>query len=327
MIIEFLLSCLVLLISSIFGTLISGGVLSDALLLYPSDAILLGLHIVILGVFIFISGYGNVFVKIFLPRKKFSKLELSTLKKIEKSIVYAAKVAAYEAIFFVCIGTVYYYVNWMNTQTLGFQLSLLLLSVRYVCTIEILLFTMKAMIKKRIILFMAETESNNEFCKKSVKEKIVSLIKFLITCAIIFGIAVCITMNYTKNESEFNFGNVGSWVDIPSLILVTIPALLLLLCIGLLNDFFSGIKLVFTGEKISITKKHRLINALSTVRYIVLLSGLLTVVFGYYAVLVYLENKSSLGPNMMVATIPCFYAVIINLILLSVEAKLDHISE
>ena len=48
---------------------------------------------------------------------------------------------------------------------------------------------------------------------------------------------------------------------------------------------------------------------------------------GYYAVLTYLDNKEVLGPNMMVATIPCFYAVIINLILLSVEARLDHISE
>ena len=51
------------------------------------------------------------------------------------------------------------------------------------------------------------------------------------------------------------------------------------------------------------------------------------VMLGYYAVLTYLEDKSSLGPNMMVATIPCFYAVIINLILLSVEARLEHISE
>ena len=141
MIIEFLLTCLVLLSSSIFGTLASGGAVFDSLF-FISDLILFVLLLVILGVFIFIFGYGKPFIKIFTSKKSFNKLELKTLKDIEKSIVYASKVAAYEAIFFVCIGTVYYYVNWMNAQTLGFQLSLMILSLRFICTIEIILFSL-----------------------------------------------------------------------------------------------------------------------------------------------------------------------------------------
>ena len=326
MIIEFLLSCLVLLISSIFGTLVSGGVLFDALF-YPSDIILFGLLVVILGVFIFISGYGKVFVKIFSSRKNFRKLELGTLKEIEKSIVYASKVAVYEAIFFVCIGTVYFYVNWMNTQTLGFQLSLMILSLRYICTIEILLFSMKAIVKKQIILFMADAESNNETGKKSNKVKIISLLKVLIFSAILFGLAVFVVMNYTRNESEIYFGNIGTWFDLPSLILVIAPTLLLLSCNGLWKDFFSGIKAVAKGEEINISEKYRFENAVSTVRYIVLCLSVIAAMLGYYAVLTYLDHKAALGPNMMIATIPCFYAVIMNLILLSVEAKLNHMSE
>lgn len=326
MIIEFLLSCLVLLISSIFGTLVSGGVVFDSLF-YLSDIILFALLLAILGTFIFISGYGKPFIKIFTSKKSFNQLELKTLKDIEKSIVYACKVAAYEAIFFVCIGTVYYYVNWMNTQTLGFQLSLMILSLRFICTIEILLFSMKAIVKKQIIIFMAETDSKHEVCKKTVKETIIKLIKVLTVCAIVIGLTVFVILNYTKNESEIYFGHIETWLDLPSLIFVIVPALLLLLSNGLWKDFFSGIKSVAKDEKLNISEKSRLVNAVSTVRYIVLFSSLIAVMLGYYAVLTYLDDKSSLGPNMMVATIPCFYAVIINLILLSVEAKLEHISE
>lgn len=326
MIIEFLLSCLVLLISSIFGTLVSGGAVFDSLF-FISDLILFLLLLVILGVFIFISGYGKPFIKIFTTKKSFNKLELKSLTDIEKSIIYASKVAAYEAIFFVGIGTVYYYVNWMNTQTLGFQLSLMILSLRFICTIEIILFSMKAKVKKQIIEFMAEAESKNEACKNTAKEIIIKLVKLLLVCSIVLGLTVFIIMNYTKNESDIYFGHIETWIDIPSLIQVIVPALLLLLCNGLWEDFFSGIKTLVKDEKINISEKSRLANAVSTVRYIVLFSSLIAVMLGYYAVLTYLEDKSSLGPNMMIATIPCFYAVIINLILLSVEARLEHISE
>ncbi len=326
MIIEFLLSCLVLLISSIFGTLVSGGVVFD-ITFYLADYILFGLLLVILGVFIFISGYGKSFIKIFTSKKSFNKLELKTLKDIEKSIVYASKVAAYEAIFFVCIGTVYYYVNWMNTQTLGFQLSLMILSLKYICMTEILLFSMKAKVKKQIIEFMAEAESKHEACKRTAKEIIIKLTKALLVFAIVLALAVFVIMNYTKNESEIHFGKIETWLDLPSLILVIVPALLLLLCNGLWKDFFSGIKALAKDEKINVSEKYRFENVFSTVRYIVLALSLIAAMLGYYAVLTYLDNKAALGPNMMIATIPCFYAVIINLILLSVEAKLEHISE
>ena len=215
MIIEFLLSCLVLLISSIFGTLVSGGAVFDSLF-FRSDVILFVLLLVILGVFIFISGYGKPFIKVFTTKKSFNKLELKSLADIEKSIIYASKVAAYEAIFFVCIGTVYYYVNWMNTQTLGFQLSLMILSLRFICTIEIILFSMKAKVKKQIIEFMAEAESKHEACKNTAKEIIIKLVKVLLVCSIVLGLTVFIIMNYTKNESDIYFGHIETWIDIPS---------------------------------------------------------------------------------------------------------------
>ena len=80
---------------------------------YLSDLILFCLLLVILGIFIFISGYGKAFINFFSTKKSFEKLEIKNLNEVEKSIIYACKVAAYEAIFFVGIGTVYYYVNWI----------------------------------------------------------------------------------------------------------------------------------------------------------------------------------------------------------------------
>ena len=170
-------------------------------------------------------------------------------------------------------------------------------------------------VKKQIIEFMAEAESNNETSKKTVKDVILNLLKIVIVFAVLFGLVVFVIMNYTKNESEIYFGNISTWLDLPSLIFVIVPALLLLLCNGLWKDFFSGIKSVIKGERKNISEKSRFANAVSVVRYIVLFSSLIAVMLGYYAVLTYLDNKEVLGPNMMVATIPCFYAVIINLIL------------
>ena len=326
MIANLLLSGLILVVTSIFGTLVSGGVVFDSLF-YASDLILFCLLVVILGVFIFISGYGKSFIKIFSSKNTFEKLEIKTLKEVEKSIIYACKVAAYEAIFFLCIGTVYYYVNWMNTQTLGFQLSLMILSVRYISTIEILLFCMKAVVRKQMISIMSEKESPVETSQKSSGAILLSLIKIIIYAGIIFGLTVFIIFNYTKNESDIFFGEIATWLDLPSFILIAIPSLLLLVSNGLWEDFFNGIKHAFSDRKNNISEIYKYESSVSTTRYIVLFLSLIIVMLGYNAVLTYLDNKESLGPNMLVDTIPCFYAIIINLILLSVEAKLNHLSE
>lgn len=326
MIIEFLLSVLILLIASVFGTLVSGGAVFD-MVFFPSDMFLLFLLVLILAGFIFISGYGKAFIKLFSTRKYFDTLELDTLKTIEKSITYASKAAVYEAVFFVCIGTVYYYVNWMNIQTLGFQLSLMILSARYICSIEVILFCLKGNLRKQIIVFMSENENELDNQKKSIKENLISLLKTVLFLVLIIAITVLIIQNYTRNESDVNFALISTWIDLPSIIFILIPVLLLLLSNGLFKDFFTGISSSFSGRKIHISEKNQLVNAISTVRCLILLLGLIMLLLGYYAVLTYLENKASLGANMMIATIPCFYAVIINLVLLSAEAGLDRLSE
>ena len=101
--VNILLSCLILLITSIFGTALNGGAVFGSLF-YGPDLILFCLQIVILAVFIFISGYGKTFLRIFSLKNTFANFELKTLKDVEKSIIYASKVAAYEAIFFVWHG-------------------------------------------------------------------------------------------------------------------------------------------------------------------------------------------------------------------------------
>lgn len=326
MIVNILLSCLILLITSIFGTALNGGAVFGSLF-YGPDLILFCLQIVILAVFIFISGYGKTFLRIFSLKNTFANFELKTLKDVEKSIIYASKVAAYEAIFFVCIGMVYYYVNWMNIQTLGFQLSLIILSVRNICTIEVLFFCIKAIVRKQMILIMSENESSVETSKKSAKEAVFGLMKFIIYTCAIFGLIIFVIMNYTKNESSVRFGEINTWIDLPSFILIALPSLVLLFTNGLWKEFLAGIKCAFSDKKSNISETHKLENSISTLRYIVLFLSLIILMLGYSAVLTYLDDKSSVGPKMLVATIPCFYAVIINLVLLSVEAKLNHLSE
>jgi len=319
----FLISAFILGLTSFAGTIISGGALFDSTF-FSFNLLLFCLLSLILVFFIFISGFTKPFIKIFLTKKHFVKLELAELKQIENALVYTAKVALYEAIFFVCIGTTYYYVNWENTQTLGYQLSLMILAVRYVCSIEILFLSIKAAVKKQIILFMAEDESKDESRKKSALSIAKTLFKTFLFALLIFGLTVFVVQNYTKNESDFDFRTLDTWIDLPSVFLLLVPALLLLLSNGLLKDFISGIKSAVFCRKLNVSEKHKAINALSTARYLILLLALFFVMLGYYAVVTYLEDKSSLGANMQIATVPCFYAVIFNLVLLSVESCLKN---
>ena len=91
MIIEFLLSLLVLCLTSSLCILTSGGLIRE--LLEPA---LLPAILGILAVMIFLSGYGKSFLRIFYPPKRIKNTELSELKKID-----GARGSAFRALIFI----------------------------------------------------------------------------------------------------------------------------------------------------------------------------------------------------------------------------------
>ena len=325
MIFEFLISIVVLCLNTFLCTVVCGSTIRE--LFYFSENLLLFLLLVILTAFIFLSGYSKTFLKIFYTHKKIKTLQLSQLKKIETSLEYASKIVGYEAIFFILIGVVFYYVNWQNIQTLGAQLSLIIKSSFFLSLIEIILFTLKSKLKNQMILYMAEDESLDKNEKYSMKKNIFTIFTVILSIAVIASVAILIVNIYTENEADFDFTNIAVWIDVPSILFLILPLFLLLTSTGLLKNFLSGIKSAFTSQKLPVSKKLLYINTNKYARTVILLSAISSSLTGYYAVLKHLESKMTLGSNMMIATIPIFYALFINLFLLTVGTKLESLSE
>lgn len=325
MIFELCISVVILNLNSIFCTYLKGGWIMD--LFYFSEILLLFLILVILAAFIFLSGYSKAFFKIFYTRKKFSALQLYQLKQIETSLDYASKIAAYEAIFFILIGTVFYYINWQHIQTLGFQLSLIIKSAFLVSSIEIILFVLKAKLKNQMILYMSEDEKDGEYAKKPPKQLVLAFFKVFLCIVVIISVAILTVLSYTRNESSFKFSKISSWIDIPSILFLIMPFVLLLFTSGLFKNFFLGIKSAFSNQKLSVSKKLLYINANKCARAVILLTSFTCTLTGYYAVLKHLDFKEAIGTNMMLASVSIFYAIFINLFLLTVESKLEKLSE
>ena len=330
MIKEFLLSTAVLFAASVIGTAARGG--DIGMLFFPSDMLLLSLILVMLGILVFASGHGRAFVRAFSTGKAFEVLGPGQLRKIDKALAFACKAAAYEALFLICIATVYYYVNWMNARTLGYQLSLIILSARFICSIEAVLFCMRGKLRRQTILFMEEKDvpagSGEEASGQEGAGRAAAFLpKLLLSVAAVGGAAALTVLLFTRDESGFAFGRIRTWVDLTSLLLILLPALAFLACGGLCGDFIAGIRGALSGRRTGIPERHRLAGAISTARHLTLLAGLITTLLGYYAVLAHIEDTESLGPAMVHATIPCFYAVILSLLLLHAEARLDCLSE
>ena len=117
------------------------------------------------------------------------------------------------------------------------------------------------------------------------------------------------------------------WFDIPSLLELIIPSFLLLLISGNLPYFWQGIKIVFQNQKISVTEKNLMTNAIKTFRVVIILTGLVCSLIGFVVMNRFLEDKSLLGINIHVSLIVSLYAVISNLILLPFEIKISNLTE
>ena len=89
------------------------------------------------------------------------------------------------------------------------------------------------------------------------------------------------------------------------------------------KSFFSALSFVAKNQKLSVTQKAISINAISTLRIIILLEGIMTTLGGFIGILFNLEDRSMLGLNFTVACVPMIYALLINLILLPVESKVS----
>ena len=318
MIIEFILSLLLLSCTSIICSYTSGGFIIQLI-----EPVLLPGLLLILALMIFLSGYAKAFVRIFLPAKKIKNLELSELKKTETSITFAFNTLIFISCFFTLISGIYFYLNFDDIQTLGPNLATVICSVFYLSFFGMILITLKGKIKRNIISFMAEETEVENTTSLTKKQAALRLVKILITLALIVSLYLLIIFASTVNNSEREPLSFYYLRDLPGIIYIFLPTFLLLAISGNFKNFFRAVSFVIKNQRLSVSQKALSLNAITTLRAIMLLEGVMTTLNSFMGILCNLEDRTALGNNFTVACVPLIYALLINIILLPVESKIS----
>lgn len=122
------------------------------------------------------------------------------------------------------------------------------------------------------------------------------------------------------------------FIDAPSLICVLALSAPILLRSGLGKDFLRAFKLLKKGYRCRLSELRRTLDAVELMQKQVLCAGVFSMIFSFVYVLATVNNLEYLGPNMAIAVLVVFYAVILEMLLLplQIETKrriIDYIAE
>jgi hypothetical protein len=246
---------------------------------------------------------------------------------METVLNYSFKALALICIFFMFIAGVYFYLNFYDTQALGPNLATMFCSLYYLAFFGMVIFTLKGKLRIRIINFMTEETEPEEKIELSNKQKIFRIVKIIITVALIAGLYYLIVYSCTANNVERQYSVTTYLIDAPGLIYIFVTSFLLLAISGNFKKFFKALRFAAKNTKLSVSQKAISMNAIHTLQVILILDGIMCSVGGYMATMVNLENKEYLGINILLASLPMIYSLIINLILLPVESKISLFGE
>ena len=324
MIIEFILAFIPILLSSALATAVSGGSFGGVLDIYDFLAVLLFFAILII-----ITGYGKSFSRVFYSRKKFKNLDLKELKETDYSLTLSTKILLYSAALFPVMYFIYIlYTVWDqgDISSLGPNSAVLFLSVVYLCLFEMFIYMFKAKTKKAIILYMAEDEEKSQPAEKFT---ISSVVKTIIGILLIIGIIVfqVLLMKAFKWDNWSDRSILAPVIDFPSLLTGLIYVIPLVAISGNFKELFCGFKTMFTNKKIGVTKKNLYLNAVKTTMALNWFAGIATTIIGWIGMFNNLEDYELLYPNLAVSLIPIFYAIVFNLLLTIVEARINKVAE
>lgn len=324
MICEFILAFIPVLLSSALATAVSGGSFSGVLDIYDFLAVVLTFTILIL-----LTGYGKAFFRIFSSKKKFAALELKELQQTEYSLELSSKILLYSAAFFPIMYFIYIlYTVWDqgDQSSLGPNSAVLFLSVVYLCLLEMFIFMFKAKTKKAIIMYMAEDEEKKESPEKI---KLSSILKVFVGIVLIFGIILfqILLMKGFTWDGWSSRSVLAPIIDFPSLLTSIIYVLPLIAISGNFGEFLAAFKTLFTNKKINVTKKNLYLNAVRTTIALNWFAGIATTIIGWIGMFYNLEDATFLFQNLAVSLIPIFYAILFNLLLTVVEARINKLAE
>ena len=116
-------------------------------------------------------------------------------------------------------------------------------------------------------------------------------------------------------------------IDFPSLLTGLIYVIPLVAISGNFKELLCGIKTMFSNKKIGLTKKNLYLNAVTTKMTLNWFAGIATTIIGWICMFNNLEDYELLYPNLAVSLIPIFYAIVFNLLLTIVEARINKVAE
>lgn len=323
MIINLLLSFITVCFSASITTITSGGTIWGIIDLWA----LLGVVISFI-VIISISGYGKTFCRIFSSKKSFQSLNLLELQKTDAALELGKKILFYTATLIPVLVLIYTLRNYYNTPEiyahLGPNIAVLFISILFLSLFEMIIYTLKAKVKKTIIQYMAEPSD----AKKSEKSKNDSLSFAKIIIGILFFVIVSIFYGYISGLYAWGKHSLMSAIiDLRFLIILIVKVLLLIAISGNCKILFESMKLIFSSKKINVSQKNLYLNAVKTTMMLNWYAAFSSAVCCWVAILCNLEDPSALAASFSVSFIPFFYATCFNLFLLLVEIRVSKACE
>lgn len=133
-------------------------------------------------------------------------------------------------------------------------------------------------------------------------------------------------------EGGNGIGTVIKFMDLPGLTCILVLTVPVLLRSGLGKDFMRAFKLFKKSYKCHLSELRRTLDAVEMMQKQVVCAGIFCMLFSFVYVLTTVDAPEMLGPNMAVAVLTIFYAVILEMLLLplQIEVKrriIDYIEE
>lgn len=326
MILTLIFSSLFLALMAFFSAFVSGGTILNLLDIPSLVSVLF-----VFAILIFLTGYGKDFRKIFSSKKEFEKYDLVQIHKIEKVLDVSGKLFLYSSFILPLI--TFIYLLWNDDKSdlarihLGPNVAVVLISIVYLCFLEMVIHCLKLKVRKQQVLYMAEI---NEATAKTSEKKVSTTSVIKVLFGIILFVAV-ICFSALMMDGGFTWGTkkplLIALMDFPSLIMILAPSLALLAISGNWKEFFGAFKTVFSEKKISVTEKNLFSSAIKNIIAINIYGALYGTFIGFCGILINLEDASYLYSNVAVAILPLLYASIINLVLYLVEIRVNKVSE
>jgi len=155
---------------------------------------------------------------------------------------------------------------------------------------------------------------------------------FMEIISIFLGVILLGTANLETGGGGFDLQRLRFLIDVPSFVLVLIFSAPVLFKDGVWKDFIRAWKLLKKDYTCHLSELRRTLDVVEMMQKQVIYAGIVCMLMSCVTILGYLSNPADLGPNMAVAILTMFYAILFEMLLLplQLEAKrriIDYMGE